>query len=174
MSTSAPSLPRVDDAWRLARRFATGVAVVTCGTGDEVRGGTVSSFCLVSRDPALVSVCLRRGSELLDLIGRHQRFTVNVLSGEQAGLARHFADPDRRAGPRQFDGVRWVPGEFGEPRLIGTLCWLHCRPCARMAAGDHELVLARVSSSAGDSGHNPLLYFAGALHEGAQLIEDVR
>lgn len=172
MTAPAPAPPRVDDVWHLARRFATGVAVLTTGTGDEVRGGTVSSFCLVSRDPALVSVCLRRGSELLDLIRRHDRFTVNVLSDRQAYLARHFADRARRAGPGQFDGVGWERGRSGEPRLTGTLCWLHCRPCARVAAGDHELVLARVLSSAEETGRNPLLYFAGALHQGAQPIED--
>jgi flavin reductase (DIM6/NTAB) family NADH-FMN oxidoreductase RutF len=169
---SAPARADGDRMWRLAQRFPTGVSVVTAGAGDGVRGSTVSAFCLVSREPALVSVCLRRGSGLLELIRRHRCFTVNVLSGDQASLARHFASRYRGAGAGQFAGVGWTPGEAGEPRLTGTLCWLHCRPSASVAAGDHELILARVLTMAPGTGRTPLLYFAGALHRGDIEIED--
>lgn len=172
VGASAPARADGDLAWRLAQRFSTGVSVVTAGAGNAVRGSTVSAFCLVSREPALVSVCLRRGSGMLDLIGRHRAFTVNVLSGEQAMVARHFASRYRATGHRQFDGVGWTPGEAGEPRLTGTLCWLHCRPCATVAAGDHELILATVLTMAEGTGRTPLLYFAGALHPGEIEIED--
>jgi len=170
--TTAPARADGDRVWRLAQRFPTGVSVVTAGAGNTVRGGTVSAFCLVSRDPALVSVCLRRGSGLLDLIRRHDCFTVNVLSGEQAWVARHFASRFRATGHSQFDGIGWTPGEAGEPRLTETLCWLHCRPRARVAAGDHELILAQVLTMAEGTGRTPLLYFAGALHPGDIEIED--
>jgi flavin reductase (DIM6/NTAB) family NADH-FMN oxidoreductase RutF len=166
-TVSAPAPADADEAWRLAQRFATGVSVVTAGAGGAVRGCTVSAFCLVSREPALVSVCLRRGSGVLDLIRRHGNFTVNVLSGEQSGVARHFASRWRGDGGDQFAGIAWTPWEAGLPRLTGAVCWLHCRPCARVAAGDHELVLARVVSLAEGTGRIPLLYFAGALHPGA-------
>jgi flavin reductase (DIM6/NTAB) family NADH-FMN oxidoreductase RutF len=169
---SAPARADGDQVWSLAQRFSTGVSVVTSGAGDAVRGSTVSAFCLVSREPALVSVCLRRGSGLLELIRRHRCFTVNVLSGEQALLARHFASRHRGTGHSQFDGIGWTPGEAGEPRLTGTLCWLHCRPAASVAAGDHELILARVLAMAPGTGRTPLLYFAGALHPGDIEIED--
>jgi flavin reductase (DIM6/NTAB) family NADH-FMN oxidoreductase RutF len=171
-AVSAPQRADADATWQIAQRFATGVSVVTAGIDDSVRGSTVSAFCLVSRDPALVSVCLRRGSGLLDLIRRHDRFTVNVLGSGQSTVARHFASRVRGAGREQFDGIGWTSGEAGEPRLTGTLCWLHCRPCARVAAGDHELVLARVLSLGEGTGHTPLLYFAGALHPGAIQIGD--
>jgi flavin reductase len=171
-AASAPARADRDQVWNLAQRFSTGVSVVTAGAGNAVRGSTVSAFCLVSRDPALVSVCLRRGSQLIELIRRHRCFTVNVLSGEQATVARHFASRFRATGHSQFDGVGWTPGEAGEPRLTGTLCWLHCRPCARVAAGDHELILAKVLTMAEGTGRTPLLYFAGALHSGDIEIED--
>lgn len=161
-----------DTAWQVAQRFATGVSVVTAGAGGQVRGATVSAFCLVSRDPALVSVCLARGSGVLDLIRRHDRFTVNVLERSQEDVARHFASRFRGSGGEQFAGIGWTPWEGGLPRLSGAVFWLHCRPCARVAAGDHELVLARVVSLAEGSGRIPLLYFAGALHPGAIHIED--
>lgn len=166
-TASAPPSAEAGEAWQVAQRFATGVSVVTAGAGGEVRGATVSAFCLVSREPALVSVCLRRGSGVLDLIRRHDCFTVNVLSSEQTAVARHFASRFRGSGGDQFEGIGWTPGDAGLPRLSGALCWLHCRPCAKVAAGDHELVLARVISMAEGTGRIPLLYFAGALHSGA-------
>lgn len=161
-----------DQAWLLAQRFAAGVSVVTAGSGGEVRGCTVSAFCLVSREPALVSVCLRRDSGVLDLIRRHDCFTVNVLESGQSEVARHFASRWRGTGGDQFAGVGWTPWEAGLPRLAGAVCWLHCRPCARVTAGDHELVLARVVSLAEGAGRLPLLYFAGGLHPGAIRVED--
>ena len=170
--TTVPAPADTDAMWQVAQRFATGVSVVTAGAGGEVRGATVSAFCLVSKEPALVSICLRRGSGVLDLIRRHDRFTVNVLSSEQSPVARHFASRWRGDGGDQFAGIGWTPWEAGLPRLSGAMCWLHCRPCARVAAGDHELVLARVVSLAQGDGRIPLLYFAGALHSGAIEIGD--
>jgi len=167
-----PASAGVDAVWQVAQRFATGVSVVTAGAGGAVRGCTVSAFCLVSKDPALVSVCLRRGSGVLELIRQHGCFTVNVLSSEQSAVARHFASRVRGEGGDQFDGIGWAPWEAGLPRLTGAICWLHCRPCARVAAGDHELILARVVSLAEGGGRIPFLYFAGALHPGAIQIGD--
>jgi flavin reductase (DIM6/NTAB) family NADH-FMN oxidoreductase RutF len=117
----------------------------------------------------MVSVCLRRGSAVLELIRRHGSFTVNVLSGEQTAVARHFADRHRSSD--QFDAVDWTPGDANIPRLDGTLCWLHCRPDQLVPAGDHDLLLASVVSMGQGSAETPLLYFAGGLHPGAIQIE---
>lgn len=163
----APAPADADQAWQLAQRFATGVSVVTAGAGGEVRGCTVSAFCQVSREPALVSVCLRRGSGVLDLIRRYDCFTVNVLASGQSAVARHFASRWRGTGGDQFAGIGWTPWEAGLPRLAGAVCWLHCRACAKVAAGDHELILARVVALAEGDGGIPLLYYAGALYPGA-------
>ena len=163
--------PGTDVCWDVARRFPTGVSVVTVGVGDTARGATVSAFCQLSRDPALVSVCLRRGSGALELIRGTGLFTVNVLADDQTALARHFADRDR--GDRPFDGLVWTPGEGGIPLLAGTVCWFHCRAEEIVPAGDHDLVLAEVTAVGQDPTRTPLLYFAGALHPGAIRIEEV-
>lgn len=160
-----------EDVWTAAHLFPTGVSVVTTGTGDAIHGSTVSTFSFVSREPPLVGVCLSRHSALLVLIREHGCFTVNVLSTEQAGLARHFASRRRGSGRHQFDGLGWDNGDCGVPRLAHTVCWLHCHEYDRLSAGDHVLVLAGVRSLA-QSGRTPLLYFAGSLHPGAIHTED--
>ncbi|WP_436498545.1 flavin reductase family protein [Actinokineospora sp. HUAS TT18] len=157
--------------WTVAQRFPTGVSVVTAGAGATARGATVSTFCFLSREPALVSICLRRGSWVLGLIRDHGAFTVNVLASDQEAVARRFAS--RARGADQFDGVGWTAGEAGVPRLADTVCWLHCRPHEVIAAGDHELVVATVAGLGEGPGRTPLLYFAGALHRGAIESEDI-
>ncbi|MEU5052123.1 flavin reductase family protein [Streptomyces sp. NPDC021096] len=152
--------------WSAAGRFATGVCVVTAGSGPAVHGSTASTFTFISRRPPLVALSLRHGSHLLALIAEHRDFGINVLSSRQAALARHFASRKRAMGTRQFDGVGWAPAAGGLPRLAGTVCWLHCRAQRLIPAGDHEIVLAEVASVA-EAGGSPLLYFAGALHPGS-------
>ncbi len=163
--TSRPALASAQDVWIAAHRFPTGVSVVTAGAGEAVHGSTVSAFSFMSREPPLVGICLNRAGNLLTLIREWGCFTVNVLSTDQAALARHFASRRRAAGRHQFDGIDWVPGDGGMPRLAGTVCWLHCLAHDELNVGDHVLVLAGVRSLA-QSGLPPLLYFAGSLHPG--------
>jgi flavin reductase len=167
--TTRPAADALDGTllWDAARKFATGVAVVTAGSAavaGQAHGTTVSAFTFISRDPALIAVCLTQGSSMLDLVGARGSFAVNVLASHQAGLARHFADP--RRGCDQFAGVPWVPGlRDGVPLLIGAMCWLGCELDRRMPMGDHELVLGRVTAvTAGDG--EPLLYFSGKFFAG--------
>ncbi|GGV08788.1 flavin reductase family protein [Streptomyces spectabilis] len=165
---SAATGPALDSHrfWQVSRRFATGVSVVTTGAGDSVHGSTVTSFTFVSRQPALISVCLKQGSVLLDLVGRRGTFTVNVLGGAQAAVARHFADRRRLPGAAQFKDVDWKPGPDGVPLLADSVAWLRCRAWRRFRAGDHDLMLARVMDVAEAPGR-PLLYFDGRLHAAA-------
>lgn len=161
----------VEDVWTAAHRFPTGVSVVTTGTGERIHGSTVSTFTFVSREPPLVGVWLSQNSALLAMIREHGCFTVNVLSTEQAGLARHFASRRRGSGRHQFAGLNWDDGDCAVPRLAHTVCWLHCHEHAHLAVGDHVLVVSNVRSLA-HSNLTPLLYFAGSLHPGAIHTED--
>ncbi|MFJ9676792.1 flavin reductase family protein [Streptomyces sp. NPDC101194] len=158
--------------WSAARRFPTGVSVVTVGSGDAVHGSTVSAFSFVSHEPPLISVCLQNDSSLLPRITQHRDFTVNVLAAHQSALARHFASRSKSPGRAQFQGVQWTPGEGGVPRLRSALSWLHCRVHECVPAGDHMVVLATVTACAAESDGAPLLYFAGHLHPGHIRIEE--
>ncbi|MFE0646054.1 flavin reductase family protein, partial [Streptomyces sp. NPDC058877] len=79
----------------VARRLATGVTVVTSGTGDAVHGMTVSSFTTLSLTPPLVSFSVKVGARIRGPIETTGAFVVNLLAAEQEPLARWFADPDR-------------------------------------------------------------------------------
>jgi flavin reductase (DIM6/NTAB) family NADH-FMN oxidoreductase RutF len=162
-----PSESDVDAFWQAGLQFATGVPVLTLGSGAQVHAATVSAFGVVSRRPPLVSVCLPTAGGLADLVTRERMFAVNLLSAGQSGLARHFASPTRGVGPAQFAGVAWTPG-FGAavPLLDRAVCWLWCQFRRLVPAGDHQLILAGVTAARIGTG-KPLLYYAGQLHAGA-------
>ena len=170
-ASSAPELVE-STVWNAARRFPTGVSVVTTGAGDTAHGSTVSAFSFVSHDPPLVAVCLARGGSLLPRIAEHRAYTVNVLARDQSAVARHFASRIKKSGPAQFQSVAWTPGESGVPRLEGTVSWLHCRTRDFVEAGDHVIVLGTVTASAASRDKTPLLYFAGHMHSGHIRIEE--
>jgi flavin reductase (DIM6/NTAB) family NADH-FMN oxidoreductase RutF len=149
--------------WSTARRFPTGVSVVTAGAGDAVRGTTVSAFTFVSKDPSLVSVSLHRDSGLLAALRDADRFAVNVLAREHRTLARQFADPRRAPGPAQFAGADWTRLDDDSPPLLrGAVYGLLCRQPRQVPAGDHVLVLGEVIDVLEGTG-SPLLYVAGKL-----------
>ncbi|MFD1662825.1 flavin reductase family protein [Streptomyces caeni] len=122
-------------------RFPTGVTVVTFDDDGAPRGATMNSFTSVSADPPLVLVSVARGARChRRLTGRP--FCVNILGAEQEPLARLFAGAGGPAEPRWAAGAR-------VPRLANPLAWVQCAPWRSYAAGDHTLVLGRVT----DLGH---------------------
>ena len=147
------------------RRLTSGVSVLTFWHDGAAHATTVSSAIALSRTPLLIGISLSLGSRFAQLLARHDRFAVNVLSDRQAVLAGWFSDPGRPAGLRQFDAVDWEPDGFsGAPLIRGSLARLACRRTDRFRTGDHELLVAEVVAAAAGAGE-PLLSHAGGLHE---------
>lgn len=154
-----------DDPPRLFNeRFATGVAVLTCGGAEDVEGVTVSTLTLASVNPPMVSVALRRESRALRALLSARTFVANGLGAHQRGLAEHFARRRRVSGVGQLAREAWWgQTEGGVPVLDGAVGWLACRVHRTVDVGDHELVLAQVERAVCGTG-SPLLTFAGGLH----------
>lgn len=139
-------------------RYACGLTVITCRTGDRLAGMTCQSFGSVSLDPPLISVCLGSGTETLAAIEDAGSFCVNVLAGDQQGLADRFGRPR----PDRWLGLPWTPNVAGHPELPGCLLWLDCAVSSRVPAGDHVVVIGSVDRlRTGDPAAGPLLYYGG-------------
>ncbi|MBB1244034.1 flavin reductase [Streptomyces durbertensis] len=145
------------------RHFVTGVAVLTCGSPAEAEGVTVSTLTTIPGDPPMVCVALRKGSRGLRSLLAAEAFVANGLAADHEWLARHFARRRRPRGLAQLPPRAWAdPSPQGAPRLRGAVSWLECRLERTVAAGDHELVVARVLTGAAVAGA-PLVNFAGVL-----------
>jgi flavin reductase (DIM6/NTAB) family NADH-FMN oxidoreductase RutF len=144
--------------------FPTGIAVVTTVDAQgRPAGVTVNSFTSVSLEPPLILVSLARTSRSFDAFMAARHFAVNLLRDDQRQVSSAFAST---AGER-FSQVRHRAGLGGcliiEPHLVAFHCELH----ARHDAGDHVLILGKVTQiePAKDAVPKPLLYFRGQYRE---------
>lgn len=142
------------------RRIPTAVAVLATHNDHTVHATTVSSITSVSRDPALVSVCLANGSRSLDLLGHAQAFALSVLASNQSELAARFAKPGRPADPGQFMMVAHHLSPFG-PLIESAAAWIGCDVYGAHRCGDHTIVVGAVGLAEATHRH-PLVRHEGA------------
>jgi flavin reductase (DIM6/NTAB) family NADH-FMN oxidoreductase RutF len=138
-------------------RFSSGVTVVT--TRDKRKrdqGMTVSAFCSVSLDPALVLICIEHSSSLYPSLDKATHFTVNILSESQEAIARRFAE----RGANRFEGLGYSRGQNGMAVLDDVLGYVECEVVARHEAGDHDVIVGEVDAAVANEG-KPLLYYRG-------------
>jgi flavin reductase (DIM6/NTAB) family NADH-FMN oxidoreductase RutF len=137
---------------------ASGVAIVTAGSGERVHGMTVSDFAGVSLDPPLVLVCADKKSNTLPLIESGRNFALNLLAAGQEALSNLFASKQHEW--TRFDGLVCERGPTGAPLIPGALASLDCRVVAMHDAGDHVIVVGRVEEARRRDAE-PLLYWGG-------------
>ena len=138
-------------------RFPSGVTIVTTKARDgSDEGMTVSAFCSVSLDPALVLICIEKTASAYDALTTAGRFVVNVLSATQEQIARRFSivDIDR------FEGVGYSRSPNGIAVLDDVLGIIECATFAMHEAGDHTIIVGEVEAARAQSG-TPLLYYRG-------------
>ena len=131
--------------------WVAGVTLVTVADGRDDIGATVSAFCPVSADPPLVTVSLMAGSYLAEVFGRDEepaaRFAVTLLAAGQRMLAGRFAAAGRPGARLMLGDVAHRRGEASGALIVeGGAAALECATEQVLLAGDHLLVVARVTS----------------------------
>jgi hypothetical protein len=102
---------------------------------------TVNSFSSVSLDPPLILWSIDKKSSRFKSFQAAKHFAINVLAENQVALSRHFG----QAMPEQFAGIQWTVGKNGAPLLAGTAAAFECTREALHEAGDHVIIVARVT-----------------------------
>ena len=155
MSAGVPDPRRFRDTIGL---FATGVAVIVVRTGEEAQAMTVNAVSSLSLDPMLLLFCPGKHTRMAQHLPGLQSFTLNVLRHDQQALSTYFAGSWKEATPPPF---RLVPCGTGL-RLEGSLACLGCTTERVIEAGDHWIVIGRVTEMhTGIPPHKPLLFFSG-------------
>lgn len=136
-----PDLSNLRELRNAFGTFMTGVTVVTTRErGGTPRGFTANSFTSVSLDPAMVSVCIGKSADSIDVFRQTDGFAINVLSENQAETSSLFAS--KRAD--KFEVARWHDGPEGHPVLEGVCAWFDCTVVQTIDAGDHVVMIGRV------------------------------
>jgi flavin reductase (DIM6/NTAB) family NADH-FMN oxidoreductase RutF len=128
----------------LFHRLSYGVYVVGVAHGEKRDAFTAAWVMQASFDPLLLALSINPENASYPLLHAGGGFTVNVLKREQQELARHFGTRSGRDGDK-LAGTRWRPGQRGAPIFDDALAWFECELNGSMAAGDHEVVVGRVT-----------------------------
>lgn len=151
--------PVTGDLFRsVFRDHAARVVVVTAPGDPSPAGFTATSLTSVSLEPPMVSFAVARTASAWKTVSRSERLAVHLLARDQDWLATTFAT----SGIDRFAEVPWHPAPAGEPVIEGCAAYLCCRVVQHVPAGDHVVVLARVSEAQVNRSGSPLIYHDGA------------
>jgi 3-hydroxy-9,10-secoandrosta-1,3,5(10)-triene-9,17-dione monooxygenase reductase component len=151
--------PVIDQAAfrRTFGHFCSGVTVVTSLDDGVPVGFACQSFAALSLDPPLVLFCPRTTSASWRRIRRTGHFCVNVLTEHQRDVSRVFGT----SAPEKFAGLGWSPSPAGAPVLDEVLTWADARIEGVHDAGDHQVVIGRVTALGECTAARPLLFYRG-------------
>lgn len=138
--------------------YPTGVAVVTAVVDGKPIGMVVGSFSSVSLDPPLVCYMPDRASTTYRTLERAESFVVNVVSADDEELCRTIAS---KTIEDKWSQISWRPSSTGAPVLDAAIAWVECTKENTYAAGDHYIVIGRVSDLDVAGTSAPLLFFQG-------------
>jgi flavin reductase (DIM6/NTAB) family NADH-FMN oxidoreductase RutF len=140
------------------RRVPHGVAILTVSVDGERLGLTLDSLVSVSLDPPLVGVSIGRQAAMHELLRDGGVFALNLLAGDQAWLAQHFA---RGVPPiALWQGIALRESD-GPPLLAGALGWIGCHTAAEHPGGDHTLFVGEVDWVEQGEAMPPLVHVDG-------------
>ena len=140
-----------------ASRFATGVTVITVGTGGKVHGMTANSFLSVSLKPPLVLFSLKREARMRRMLTVGKTIGISILAHGQEAVSDHFANR-RKA---RFDGELFDDRRHKVQTIKGAHATYQVSLEDIVKAGDHELFLCQVDEASIEGGR-PLLFHAGS------------
>jgi flavin reductase (DIM6/NTAB) family NADH-FMN oxidoreductase RutF len=142
---------------RVLGHFCTGVAVVTGHDGQRPHGFTCQSVTSVSLEPPYISYCPANTSSSWPLIRAAGLVCVNILAADQRAVCAQFAASEGD----KFRGLRWRAAANGAPVLDGALASIEAAIEFEHSAGDHSIVVARVTALHAHDDREPLLFFRG-------------
>jgi len=123
-------------------RLASGIFIVTVRNGAAKTGMLASWVQQCSFDPPQISMAIQKSRPVYEWLTEETPFVVNIVGEGQSQFLRHFGkgfDLNEDA----FQGIA-IDDQASGPILLDALAYLECRVLQRIAAGDHDLVIARV------------------------------
>lgn len=134
--------------------FPSGVVAVAAEVDGARVGMAASTFVAVSLGPPLVSFCVRNTSTTWPRLQGVPRLGISVLGEAHDVAARTLA---AKTGDR-FAGLETVSNPGGAVFIKGTGVWLESTVEQLVPAGDHTIVVLRVSAITVDPEVAPIVF----------------
>lgn len=134
--------------------FPSGVVAIAAEVEGVREGLAASTFVPVSLEPPLVSFCVQNISETWPKLKRVPMLGISVLGEAHDEAARTLA---AKTGDR-FVGLETVSNETGAVFIKGTSLWLESAIEQLIPAGDHTIVVLRVTQVTVDPEVAPIVF----------------
>lgn len=135
--------------------FPTGMAMIAARVDGQDHAMLANSFTSVSLDPPLVSMAFADGSTTWPQLSHAQDFGITILGEAQRDLVEQL----RLSMPQRLAGVTLLPAGIQGRVLPDAAATFTVRPHQVVRAGDHDLVLFKVTDYHREAGTAPLTYF---------------
>lgn len=127
--------------------FPYGLYAIGVADGGRRNAFTANWLTQVSADPPMVVVAVESDAPSLELARAGGAFSVTLYDAGQRRDAALLARPSRRA-PAKLDDVPHRLHGSGLPLISGGVAWLVCALKRTVDAGDHTLLVGRVTDGA--------------------------
>ncbi|HZC90423.1 MAG TPA: flavin reductase family protein [Mycobacterium sp.] len=134
--------------------FPSGVIAIAAEVNGIREGLAASTFVPVSLEPPLVSFCVQNTSTTWPKLKNVRALGISVLGEAHDDAARMLA---AKTGDR-FAGLETVSNSSGAVFIQGTSVWLESAIEQLIPAGDHTIVVLRVSDVQVDPGIAPIVF----------------
>ncbi len=124
-------------------RVASGIYILTVGTGDRATGMLASWVMQAGFEPPMLSVAVKSGRYVEEWLTAGDPFVLNVVGEKQFDFLKHFGSGFDLGEPA-FEGLKTTTCPRGVPILSDGLGNLHCEPTSHVDSGDHRIFLAKV------------------------------
>jgi flavin reductase (DIM6/NTAB) family NADH-FMN oxidoreductase RutF len=128
-------------------RIPSGLFVLTLRHGENETGMLASWVQQCSFDPPQVSVAVNKQRDVLEWLTDGAPFVLNVIPEGGKALVSHFGKGFEPGQPA-FTGLEVTRERETPPVLSASHAYLVCRVVNRVDAGDHVLVIARLTAGA--------------------------
>ena len=135
--------------------FVTGVTVITTDSPEGPVAIVANSFASVSLDPPLVLWSPAKASKRFEHFAGSRRFAIHVLGADQRDLCAAVVQSKTA-----INDVPTTPSHCGMPLIDGTLATFECNLEATHDAGDHVIIIGRVTKAHHRAG-DPLVFHGG-------------
>ncbi|MCB9854016.1 MAG: flavin reductase family protein [Phycisphaerales bacterium] len=138
---------------RAIGRIPGGCSILTVRSGADRTGMLVSWVQQAAFEPPTVSVAVKSGRPIADLIDKARGFTLNLLGENPGPMFKHFGK-GFAPGEEAFAGLETTDVEFGVA-IPDRIAVLSCKLVARQKVGDHDVLFGEVVEAAADESLPP-------------------
>ncbi|WP_343600314.1 flavin reductase family protein [Mycobacterium sp.] len=139
--------------------FPSGVVAIAAEVDGVREGLAASTFVPVSLDPPLVSFCVQNSSTTWPKLKKVAALGISVLGEAHDAAVRTLA---AKTGDR-FVGLETVSNSTGAVFIKGTSVWLESTVDQLIPAGDHTIVVLRVSDVQVNPAVAPIVFHRSVL-----------